>query len=131
MRKSLVLSACLLATHFPAGSAFAQDAPEVISVELSNFKFSPDQLTLQHGHAYRLHLVNEAGGAHDFMAAEFFAASKVAAADSGSVVDGKIKLAGHQTVDVTLTPEKAGTYELHCSHFMHSGMGMKGQIIVQ
>jgi uncharacterized cupredoxin-like copper-binding protein len=131
MRNVLVISTCLLATQLLPISAFAQDAPEVISVELSNFKFSPDQLTLQHGHAYRLHLVNEAGGAHDFMAPEFFAASKVAAPNSGSVVEGKIRLAGHQAVDVTLTPEKAGTYEFHCSHFMHSGMGMKGQIIVQ
>jgi len=42
-----------------------------------------------------------------------------------------VKLAGHQSVDITLTPAKSGTFALHCSHFMHSGMGMSGQIVVQ
>lgn len=132
MRKAILGSVCLLTLQVPFGMASAQAAaPELVSVELSNFKFSPTDLTLQHGRSYRLHLVNDAGGAHDFTAPEFFAASAIAPADRGAVVDGKVKLAGHQTVDVTLTPEKAGSYELHCSHFMHSGFGMKGQITVQ
>ncbi len=28
-----------------------------------------------------------------------------------------------------LTP-RAGTYKVHCSHFMHSSLGMKGKILV-
>lgn len=132
MHKPAVIIALLSGLAAAPTSSFAQSAnPDVIAVELSNFKFSPSELTLQHGHAYRLHLVNEAGGAHDFSAPEFFAASVIAPADRGSVVDGKVKLAGHQTVDVTLTPQRVGSYDLHCSHFLHSGMGMKGLITVQ
>lgn len=130
MRKSIVALA-LIASLTPAAASFAQPAaPETVSVELSNFKFTPSELMLQHGHAYRLHLVNLSGGGHDFSAAQFFAASTIAAGDRGKVIDGKAKLSGKETVDITLTPETAGSYELTCTHFMHSGMGMKGRITV-
>jgi len=36
-----------------------------------------------------------------------------------------------QTVDVTFTPIKAGTYRIVCSHFLHSTMGMHGEAIVE
>ena len=131
MRMTPAVLAVLLAVQIPVASTVAQTSPpEAVSVELSNFKFSPSELTLQHGHAYRLHLVNSASGGHDFTAPEFFAASTIAPEDQGKVAGGKVKLDGKQTVDITLTPEKSGTYPLTCSHFMHSGMGMKGQITV-
>ena len=114
------------------GAGEAQGAsPQVINVELSSFAFSPNALTFQHGRSYRLHLVNTSGGGHDFTAPEFFAASQIAPADRARVAGGKVKLAAKQTVDVTLTPERAGTYPLHCSHFLHTGMGMKGAITVE
>lgn len=132
MRKPIAAFALLLAWQAPVAKLAAQTAaPEIVSVELSNFKFSPSDLTLQQGRTYRLHLVNAAGGAHDFTAPEFFAASNIAAGDRALVAGGKVKLAGHQSVDITLTPAKSGTFALHCSHFMHSGMGMSGQIVVQ
>ena len=30
-----------------------------------------------------------------------------------------------------LTPQKPGTYEMHCTHPFHSMLGMKGQIVVR
>ena len=116
----------------PAQLAVAQGASQqAINVELSSFAFTPSSLTLQHGRTYRLHLVNTSGGGHDFTAPEFFAASAIAPADRNRVTDGKVKLAGNQTVDINLTHEKAGTYPLRCSHFLHAGMGMRGSITVQ
>jgi plastocyanin len=102
-----------------------------VTVELSSFAFSPGTLTFQHGRSYRLHLVNTSGGGHDFTAPEFFAASEVVPADRAKVTAGKIRLTGKESVDVTLTPLKAGAYALRCSHFLHAGMGMKGQITVE
>ncbi|MGZ3172271.1 MAG: cupredoxin domain-containing protein [Croceibacterium sp.] len=131
MRRSFAAVAILLASQMPLAGLTAQGAaPETVSVELSNFKFTPSALALQSGHLYRLHLVNAAGGGHDFSAPEFFAASAIAPEDQAKVVGGKVKLEGKQSVDVTLTPQKAGTYPLTCTHFMHSGMGMKGQITI-
>lgn len=128
MRKPLALIALMLAPSVPLAAQSAK--PETVSVELSSFKFSPSDLRLHHGLSYRLHLVNASGGGHDFTAPEFFAASNIAAADRNSVAGGKVTLAGKQSVDVTLTPEKPGVYALRCSHFLHSGMGMNGRIVV-
>jgi uncharacterized cupredoxin-like copper-binding protein len=132
MRKPITAVAILLASYAPIGTLAAQGAqPQVVSVELSSFKFAPAEVALRHGQAYRLHLVNTSGGGHDFAAPEFFAASSIAPKDRGLVVAGKVKLAGKQSVDIVLTPEKAGTYALRCTHFLHSGMGMNGRITVQ
>jgi plastocyanin len=127
---AVVLSGALSLAIPGAGQAQGP-SPQVINVELSSFAFSPSALTFQHGRTYRLHLVNTSGGGHDFTAPEFFAASQIAPADRVRVAGGKVKLAGKQSVDVTLTPEKAGIYALHCSHFLHAGMGMKGAITVE
>jgi uncharacterized cupredoxin-like copper-binding protein len=132
MRKSVAVLAILLATQVPLSALNAQGgAAETVSVELSSFKFTPSVLRLQHGHAYRLHLSNASSGGHDFSAPGFFAASAIAPEDRGKVTGGKVKLSGHQAVDITLTPQKAGSYAVTCTHFMHSGFGMKGQITVQ
>jgi uncharacterized cupredoxin-like copper-binding protein len=132
MRKSTAAVALLLASHAPVGTPAAQGAQEqVISVELSSFRFTPAEIALRQGQPYRLHLVNASGGGHDFAAPEFFAASTIAPHDRGLVVAGKVKLAGKQSVDLVLTPEKAGTYALRCTHFLHSSMGMNGQISVR
>lgn len=133
MSRKIATAVAFAALSLTARSAVnAQgEAPQVVSVELSSFRFSPDTLTFQHGRTYRLHLVNTSGGGHDFAAPEFFASSVIAQANRSEVVGGKVRLAGKQSVDVVLTPEKPGTYGFHCSHFLHSGMGMRGQITVQ
>jgi plastocyanin len=132
MRKPIVLFAILAASQAPLAGLIAQTArPESVTVELSSFKFSPAALRLQHGRAYRLHLVNTSGSGHDFAAPEFFAASAIAPEDRALVAGGKVKLAARHSADVTLTPEKAGTYALRCTHFLHSTMGMSGTITVE
>jgi plastocyanin len=133
MTRKIAIAAVLAASSLAAGHPAAAEGPgpQVVSVELSSFAFAPSVLTLQHGRSYRLHLVNTSGGGHDFTAPEFFAASDIAPADRAKETGGKVRLAGRQTVDVTLIPEKAGIYQLRCSHFLHAGMGMKGEIRVE
>jgi uncharacterized cupredoxin-like copper-binding protein len=132
MSKLVAVPAFLIASLAPLAASQAQPAgPEVVTVELSNFRFSPSELALQRGHTYRLHLVNMAGGGHDFSAPEFFAASTIAPADRARVTNGEVKLAGKQSVDVTVTPQTSGAYKLTCTHFLHAGFGMKGRIVVQ
>ncbi|WP_176594084.1 cupredoxin domain-containing protein [Sphingobium sp. EM0848] len=113
--------------------AAAQPAGQVqtVTVTLSNFRFTPSTLTLQRGQSYRLHFVNSASGGHNFVAKSFFASSAIAPEDRGKVKDGELALHGGQSVDILLVPGQAGTYESHCSHFMHSSFGMKGTVIVQ
>jgi uncharacterized cupredoxin-like copper-binding protein len=112
--------------------AQAQNATTV-NVSLTNFAFTPSTITLKSGTTYTLHLVNNGGSSHDFSAPEFFKTSTVAPADKSKIDsdDGDVDLDSGQAVDVTLTPNKPGTYKLVCTHFMHQTFGMTGQIIVQ
>ncbi len=114
-----------------AAGAQAQPAPQTINVSLTNYAFSPSTITLKAGTTYRLHLSDDAGKGHDFSAPEFFAASAVAPEDQAKVKDGGVDLDGGESADITVTPQKPGTYRLTCTHFMHSMMGMTGQIVVQ
>lgn len=114
------------------GTAYAQSAT-TINVSLTNFKFAPNVITLKSGTTYTLHLTNNGGSGHDFAAPEFFKSATIAAADKSKVDsdDGDVDLDSGQTVDITVTPNKPGTYKLTCTHFMHETFGMTGQIVVQ
>jgi uncharacterized cupredoxin-like copper-binding protein len=111
--------------------AGAQGSAQRVEIDLSNFKFTPDAITLQHGQPYVLHLVNKAKGGHDFEAKAFFAAASVAPEDRAVIAKGKIAVGGGQAIDVHLTAPGAGTYAVRCTHFMHSTFGMTGKIVVQ
>lgn len=114
------------------GAAYAQSAT-TISVSLTNFKFTPSTITLKSGTTYTLHLANNGGSGHDFAAPEFFKSATIAPADKSKIDsdDGDVDLDSGQSVDITVTPTKPGTYKLVCTHFMHQTFGMTGQIVVQ
>ena len=109
--------------------ALAQDspAPRTVEVRLSSFAFAPQRISLPAGRPVILHLVNAAGGGHNFSAPQFFAA---ASGVSGPVRDGAVEVPGHQSVDIRLTPAR-GTYRLRCTHTMHTAFGMRGTISVE
>jgi plastocyanin len=109
------------------GSAFAQPvSPSTVQIRLWSFGFAPTPIHLAAGQPVTLQFVNQSGSAHDFTAHRFFASSTII---GGSAPGGEIDLAGHESRTVTLVP-RAGTYPAHCSHFMHSQMGMKTDIVV-
>jgi plastocyanin len=116
----------LLAAGIAAPSVAQSTAP----VELSNFKFTPQQVNLRAGVSTILQLHNSSSGGHSFSAPAFFAAAQVDAASAGLIHDGKIDVPAHGTVQVALTP-RAGQYALKCSHLFHSSFGMKGTIAVR
>ncbi len=109
-----------------AAPVIAQAPASGQTINVANFHFMPKPIQLAAGRPVTLTFVNQAGGGHDFTAKEFFASSTVTA---GAAPGGKIELAGHETRSITLVP-RAGTYEAHCSHFLHASMGMTDQIIV-
>lgn len=125
-----ILFAALVATSPAATAQAPAGGPERIEIDLSNFKFTPSSVTLHHGNAYLLHFVNKAGGGHDFVAKAFFAAAGIAPVDRGRVANGEVELGGGETADIRLAAPAPGRYEAHCSHFMHSTFGMRGEIIV-
>jgi plastocyanin len=88
-------------------------------------------LRLQRNTTYTLHLTNHAMGGHSFSAPELFGAVTVTQQESGKIIGGKIEVPPGETVDVTFTPIKAGTYRIVCSHFLHPTMGMHGEAVVE
>jgi len=118
----LAVSAALsLAVFAPAAAQPAQ-----VVVQLWNFGLGPQPIHLAAGRPVTLTFVNQSGSGHDFTAPGFFQHSKII---SGSAANNMVELGPHQTKTVTLVPA-AGTYQAHCSHFLHKQMGMSDTIIV-
>lgn len=125
--------ALLIALAALAGPAQAQDqwaGAAVISVELSSFDFTPEEIVLPAGRPVVLRLHNASGGGHNFAARDFFRAAQVRPADQSKVVDGEVEVRGGTTVDVGLVPV-AGRYRLRCTHTFHTALGMRGSIVVR
>ena len=104
----------------------AQAQPAGQTILVWSYGFSPRPLHLAAGQPVTLTFVNRSGSGHDFTAQRFFASSTITA---GAAPGGEIDLAPHETRSVTLIP-RAGTYAAHCSHFLHTQMGMSDQIVV-
>ena len=107
-----------------AASATAQ--PAQLLVQVYSFGFSPQPIHLTAGRPVTLTFVNRSGSAHDFTAPGFFQHARIVA---GGPVSDEVELRPHETRRVTLVPA-AGTYQAHCSHFLHKQMGMSDVIIV-
>ena len=111
-------------------SAGAQ-APDVVEVQLSSFKFTPREIILDQGRPYVLRLVNGSGGGHNFAAPAFFARANVAAPDRPLIRGGEVEVPGGQVRQVRLTAPPAGRYKLKCTHSFHKMFGMSGSIVVR
>lgn len=124
----LMFLAAAIALAAPVSAASQAAKTEVV---LANFSFSPKELHLHAGQSTTIHFVNKGSGGHDFTAAEFFSAATMDAANRAKVdgAKGRVSLGKDEALDVTLIP-KAGTYKAHCSHFMHSSLGMTGKVVV-
>ena len=128
-RRTLAIAAAL-ALAAPAVAQAPPDWSRAASVEvvLKSFSFTPQTLRLRAGVPVRLTLRDVKGG-HNFAAPAFFAAARIAPGDAGKVVKGKVELRGGESAVIRLIPA-AGVYKLSCTHFLHSGFGMKGTIVV-
>ena len=124
MRRLRVAAVAALSLSFVAPAAAQTPAAQTIDVR--SYAFAPVPIRLAAGKPVTLTFVNNSGSGPDFTARDFFAHSAITA---GAAPGGKIELKGHETKSVTLVP-RAGTYEAHCSHFLHDSMGMHDQIVV-
>ncbi len=129
MRPAFLFLASLATGPAPAAPAVDWSRVERVEVRLSSFAYAPNPIRLKAGRPVVLHLVNVAGGGHDFTAREFFAAADVRPGDRGAIMRGKVEVGGHRSRDVALVP-RAGHYPLKCTHMLHKALGMKGDIVV-
>ncbi len=129
MKSAIVLATAALAASSAPAQTYDWSQASQVTVTLSSFAFDPSDIHLHAGQPVVLHLVNEAGGGHNFSAPEFFAAAVVRPQDQALLRKGAVNLAGHETKDIALVPH-AGTYKLRCTHTMHTAFGMTGDIVV-
>ena len=114
-----------------AGAAQPGATPtRTINVQLSNFQFAPGTILLTHGQSYVFHLTNDSGGGHNFVAKDFFKVATLDSAARALAGKGTIEVPSHEAVDVHLVAPRPGHYKVKCSHFLHAGFGMTGEIIV-
>ena len=114
------LAACSLVI---SASAVAQ--PAQVTVRVWSFGFAPNPIRLAAGQPVTLTFVNDSGSSHDFNAPGFFQHARIVSGAAGN----EVELKPHETKSITLVPVR-GTYQAHCSHFMHKQMGMNDYIIV-
>ena len=123
MRYSSLAAAAALSLAFtsPAGAQPAQ-----FVVNIYSFGFAPAPIQLVAGRPVTMVFTNRAGIGHDFTAPGFFQHARILA---GGPVSDEVELRPHETRSITLIPAR-GTYQAHCSHFLHKQMGMNDTIVV-
>ena len=91
------------------------DQPRVIQITAKRFQFSPDQITLKKGETVKLRLVSE-DVTHGFFLRPLKIDEEI---DPG------------QPTEITVTPDKAGSFSTICDHFCGANHGnMKMTIVV-
>src|SRR5262245_56964679 len=120
---ALSFSAFAFYTQARAPSSTSWSSARPIEVVLSSYRFTPKNLTLHHGQAYRLHFVNDSSRGHNSSAPAFFAAARIDPADASAIKNGKVELADGEARDVRLVPLAAGAYNATCTRFLHSAHG--------
>jgi plastocyanin len=126
IRPRLVAAALIILGCITSTGAQPTASPAAQTIQIWSFAFAPRPLHLAAGRPVTLNFLNQSGGSHDFTAREFFANSTITA---GAAPEGEIDLKGHESKSITLVP-RAGTYQAHCSHFLHETMGMHDEIVV-
>src|SRR5437660_9750114 len=100
--------------------------PARVTIPVWSFGFAPNPIQLRSGVPVTLVFENRSGSSHDFTAPGFFQHARITA---GAAREGEIELGPHETRSITLIPSR-GTYQAHCSHFLHKQLGMNDYIYV-
>ena len=103
---------------------------------MSEFKFTPSDITLEAGKPYILELVTTGATKHEFTAPDFFpsvAWRKVESAESEvkATYSKEVEVFPAKQTDLYLIPIEPGTYELLCEIEGHFEAGMFSTIVVQ
>jgi uncharacterized cupredoxin-like copper-binding protein len=114
------------------------DTMKTITVNMNEFDYEPDELTLKAGQPYKLELINTGKKKHYYTAPEFF--RSIATRKVQSNKDGEIKapyflalemMAEGGQLDLYFVPVKKGKYPVICTIDDHQEQGMEGTITVE
>ncbi len=144
---AVIVAMMIFATAGIVFADYIQDAPkrvkaadwakmETITVELTEFAYSPSTINLQAGIPYKLIIKNNGTVKHYFTAGDFF---KTIATRKIQSTDGEIKapyfsaieIFPGRTLDLYFIPVTKGVYNLHCTIEGHKEQGMFGTIEIK
>jgi uncharacterized cupredoxin-like copper-binding protein len=127
--------------------AYVQDAParvaaadwsqaETVEVALSEYEFSPANLTLEAGQPYRLVMRNEGTSTHTFTSPGFYraiAAQKLVSGNDEQALPyiEQTEISSGSSKELFFLPVRTGTYPMECSVFLHESFGMHGEITIR
>ena len=121
------------------GQGLAQPDPAlVVRIELTEYAFSPAQVTLKAGRAVRLKVVNTGRATHMF-ASTYLSSQELEIEGADMEVDAPngvkyVKLQPGKSAEIKFTPARKGTFDFSCDvktgGRTHRDRGMKGQLVV-
>jgi len=121
------------------GQGLAEPDPaSVVRIELSEYAFSPAQVTLKAGRAVTLKVVNTGRATH-MLASTYLGSQDLEIEGADMEVDAPngvkyVKLQPGKSAEIKFTPARKGTFDLSCDvktgGGTHRDRGMKGQLVV-
>ena len=121
------------------GQGLAQPDPAlVVRIELTEYAFSPAQVTLKAGRAVRLKVVNTGRATHMF-ASTYLGSQDLEIEGADMEVDAPngvkyVKLQPGKSAEIKFTPAQKGPFDFSCDvktgGRTHRDRGMKGQLVV-
>jgi uncharacterized cupredoxin-like copper-binding protein len=109
---------------------------DIVTVGLSEYRYTPSALHFQHGRAYRLRLTNTGGEVHDFASKPFFqaiAAARLIAPDKTTPLPRleSIGVRPGETKELDFVAVTPGTYAVECEQPLHATLGMTGTASIE
>ncbi|MBI4688487.1 MAG: cupredoxin domain-containing protein [Nitrospirae bacterium] len=147
MKRAYILIIASLLIAGCAGVEYVKDAPErvkaadwakmqIISISMTEHKFTPSELVFKADMPYKLVLKNEGRDMHYFVSEGFFRAIALRKVQS---ISGEVKAPyltavevypGH-IIELYFIPVRGGNYEFICTIAGHLENGMKGNIRIE
>ena len=111
------------------------DKKQVLTIDLSEFAFTPKEFTLTAGQPYEIKVINVGDVKHEFTAEEFFGSvafrkAEDASAEFKAPAPREVEVFAGKAIELYLIPTRAGTYKLVCEIEGHFEAGMFGTITV-
>ena len=95
-----------------------EDRQNAIEMTASDFKFEPNNIVTKAGNTITFRIQNTSGTTHNFTLT-----------DPEGDITQNVDIPSKQSIEVTATFSKPGTYQFHCNKIGHSELGMKGQVV--
>jgi uncharacterized cupredoxin-like copper-binding protein len=102
---------------------------QTVTMSETEYRFSPNKLTLRRGEPYRLHLENRGKELHEFTAPEFIRSAEIHNPEVLNADKTEIVVKPGEAKDLLFVPKAAGRYRFICAD--HDWAGMVGKITVK